>query len=118
MMTYEELQSVVTRNKTLLDELEESLRLLADKEEIARLTEETLDPEFWNDPLRAQTVQKRIAYLNKKNKRFVDLTARNDDAEVLLHLSEEMEDPRYSQRSRKSCFPGIATMRICALRPY
>lgn len=93
MMTYEELQSVVTRNKTLLDELEESLRLLADKEEIARLTEETLDPEFWNDPLRAQTVQKRIAYLNKKNKRFVDLTARNDDAEVLLHLSEEMEDP-------------------------
>lgn len=92
-MIYEELQADVERHKTLLLEIEGSLRLQADEEEVERLSKETLEPDFWNDPSRAQTVQKRIAYLNKKKKRFADLGARNEDAEVLLQLSEEMEDP-------------------------
>ncbi len=91
-MTYEEQQGIIARNKILLEELRLSLRLEADREEIDRLTKETLEQDFWNHPPRAQMVQKRIAYLNKKSKRFSDLVSENEDLEVLLALSEEEGD--------------------------
>ncbi len=91
-MTYEELSGTMARNKILLEELRLSLRLEADREEIERLTQETLEQDFWSQPSRAQTVQKRIAYLNKKSKRFSDLISENEDLEVLLELSEEEGD--------------------------
>ncbi len=92
-MTYEELQALVARNHQQIEQLEASLRLPADAEEKARLTEETYQEGFWNDPVRAQVVQKRIAYLNRKHKRFADLVTANDDFDVLLQLSEEEGDP-------------------------
>ncbi|NLB51142.1 MAG: peptide chain release factor 2, partial [Clostridiaceae bacterium] len=92
MMTFEELQAEASKNKTLIEDLRQSLRLEADAEERERLTGETQEEAFWSDPARAQTVQKRIAYLNKKEKRFEDLLAANDDFEVLLELSEEEGD--------------------------
>ncbi len=92
MMTFEELQAEASKNKTLIEDLRQSLRLEADAEERERLTGETQEEAFWSDPARAQTVQKRIAYLNKKEKRFDDLLAANDDFEVLLELSEEEGD--------------------------
>ncbi len=91
-MTYEELQSTIAGNKDLIDQLRLSLRLEKDAEEKERLTGETLEEGFWSDPARAQVVQKRIAYLNKKQKRFSDLLADNEDFEVLLELSEEGSD--------------------------
>lgn len=92
-MTFEEIQGILARNKNQLEELRLALRLEADSQEIERLTQETLETEFWTDPQRAQTVQKRIAQLNKKNKRFMDLVSENDDYQVLLDLSQEEEDP-------------------------
>lgn len=92
-MTHEELQALVARNHQQIEQLEASLRLPADAEEKARLTEETYQEGFWNDPVRAQVVQKRIAYLNRKHKRFADLVTANDDFDVLLQLSEEEGDP-------------------------
>lgn len=91
-MTYEELQSRISDNKSMMDELRLSLRLEKDAEEKERLTLETQEEGFWTDPSRAQIVQKRIAYLNKKHKRFSDLLAANEDFEVLLELSEEGSD--------------------------
>ncbi|NLB04087.1 MAG: peptide chain release factor 2 [Fastidiosipila sp.] len=91
-MTYEELQADIANNKTKIGQLRLSLRLEADAEEKERLTRETLEEGFWNDPDRAQVVQKRIAYLNKKQKRFADLVAGNEDFEVLLELSREEDD--------------------------
>ena len=93
MMTFEEIQGLLARNKSQLEELRLALRLEADSREIDRLTQETLETDFWTDPQRAQTVQKRIAQLNKKNKRFTDLVCENDDFQVLLDLSQEEEDP-------------------------
>lgn len=93
MMTLEELQGILEKNKTRLETLRQSLRLEEDLEEIERLGKESLEPDFWSDPKRAQTVQKRIAQLNKRHKRFHDLVSQNDDFEVLLSLAVEEDDP-------------------------
>ena len=92
-MTFEELEGVIARHKNQLDELHLSLRLEADAEEIQRLTQESLEADFWSEPKRAQTVQKRIAHLNKKKKRYEDLVSDNEDFQVMLDLTEEEEDP-------------------------
>ncbi len=91
-MTYEELQAKIANHKSMNEQLRLSLRLEKDAEEKDRLTQETLEEGFWNDPARAQTVQKRIAYLNKKNKRFSDLVAGSEDFEILLELSDQGKD--------------------------
>ncbi len=92
-MTFEELEGVIARHKNQLDELHLSLRLEADAEEIQRLTQESLEADFWSEPKRAQTVQKRIAHLNKKKKCYEDLVSDNEDFQVMLDLTEEEEDP-------------------------
>ena len=101
-MTFEELQGVIARHKNQLDELHLSLRLEADAEEIERLTQESLEADFWSEPKRAQTVQKRIAHLNKKKKRFEDLVSDNEDFQVMLDLSQEEEDPSLLEEVRGS----------------
>ena len=73
MIAIEELKSDIENYIKRLPPLEESLRLGQDKDEIKRLTEESASPNFWNDPDRAQIVQKRIAYLTKKADQFRQL---------------------------------------------
>lgn len=91
-MIYEEIAASIAKHKLQINELAQSLRLEEDGEEKERLSRETLEETFWNDPKRAQVIQKRIAYLNKKQKRFSDLVASNEDFEVLLELAREEGD--------------------------
>ena len=91
-MTIEELQVTIEQNIKLLEQLNLSLRLEADLEEKERLTKETMDAAFWSEQARALIVQKRIAYLTKKNKRYADLVAQNEDFQVLIQLSQEEDD--------------------------
>ena len=91
-MTIEEFQVTIEQNLKLLEQLNLSLRLEADLEEKERLTKETMDAAFWSEQARALIVQKRIAYLTKKNKRYADLVAQNEDFQVLIQLSQEEDD--------------------------
>ncbi|MGI6157938.1 MAG: peptide chain release factor 2 [Saccharofermentanales bacterium] len=91
-MTIEELKAALEHNQTLIPPLYASLRLEADVDEKRRLTEESFETDFWNDPDRAQTVQKRIAYLTKKAERYDALVSAEEDLEVLLELAGEERD--------------------------
>ena len=100
-MTIEELQVTIEQNIKLLEQLNLSLRLEADLEEKERLTKETMDAAFWSEQARALIVQKRIAYLTKKNKRYADLVAQNEDFQVLIQLSQEEDDQSVLNEVRK-----------------
>lgn len=101
-MTLEELQALAARHQIQLHELRDSLRLEADEEEKEKLTKETLEPDFWGDPGRAQSVQKRIAFLNKKRKRFEDLLGQNEDIGVMLDLASEEDDAGMLKEAQES----------------
>lgn len=92
MITIEELKGDIANCIKRLPPLEESLRLGQDAEEIKRLTEESANPDFWDDPKRAQVVQKRIAYLSKKAEQYHQLGKDLEDLEVLVELAEEEGD--------------------------
>mgnify|MGYP001072530395 FL=1 len=92
MISIEELKTDIANYMKRLPPLGESLRLGQDAEEINRLTEESTIPDFWNDPERAQIVQKRIAYLSKKAEQYQQLGEDLEDLEVLIELAEEEGD--------------------------
>lgn len=93
MMQYDELTYLIEEKKKEAEVLGRSLRLPDDEAEAARLTEITMDPEFWQDPQRAQKVQQRLAYLDKKKQSFYKLSQTLDDLEVLCELGAEAFDP-------------------------
>jgi peptide chain release factor 2 len=57
--------------------------------EIEDLTAETLSPTFWNDPKRAESIQKNIGLSKKWVDEYHDLTRNGDDLEGLYEFQKE-----------------------------
>lgn len=60
--------------------------------ELEKLTKQTEEPEFWNDPEEAQKILKKKKGLENKLDRYESLKKGLDDIEELMVLAEEMED--------------------------
>ena len=57
--------------------------------EIDDLTSQTLDPNFWNDPKRAESIQRKIGLSKKWLDEYAALARKVDDLEGLYEFQKE-----------------------------
>jgi peptide chain release factor 2 len=76
----------------MLGGVEAVLDLDGMRRDVAELREQAADPELWNDQDRAQTVTRRLSYVEGELGKVEGLRSRLDDAGVLLELASEEAD--------------------------
>lgn len=62
------------------------------KERILELNEEMAEPEFWNDPEKAQAKNRELAHLENKVKEIEGFEKRLEDIGAMIELGMEMDD--------------------------
>ncbi|MFC0036812.1 peptide chain release factor 2 [Actinomadura rayongensis] len=72
--------------------IEQVLDLDAMRRDIAELREQSADPALWNDQEHAQTVTRRLSYLESELNRVEGLRQRLEDVATLYEMAEEMDD--------------------------
>ena len=70
----------------------EALHIDHIKEQIAELTEEMNQPEFWNDTERSTRVNQKLGSLKNKVAHYEKLLSSADDIEVMMDLAKEEND--------------------------
>jgi peptide chain release factor 2 len=71
------------------------------QKEADALRERSADPKLWEDQERAQTVTRRLAYLDGELARLADLHRRLDDTEVMFELAESENDAPTREEARR-----------------
>ena len=92
MIQYEELRLQLLEQEKPLKELYESLGIVAVKEEIEKLEEQTASEGFWNDVAAANAVNTKLAGLKNRLKKYEDLKADYEDTLTLIEMCNEEED--------------------------
>ena len=92
MIQYEELRLKLLEQEKPLKELYESLGIVAVKEEIEKLEEQTASEGFWNDVAAANAVNTKLAGLKNRLKKYEDLKADYEDTLTLIEMCNEEED--------------------------
>ncbi len=92
MVQYEELRLALLEQEKPLKELYESLGIVAVKEEIEKLEEQTASEGFWNDVAAANAVNTKLAGLKNRLKKYEDLKADYEDTLTLIEMCNEEED--------------------------
>ena len=92
MIQYEELRLALLEQEKPLKELYESLGIVAVKEEIEKLEEQTASEGFWNDVAAANAVNTKLAGLKNRLKKYEDLKADYEDTLTLIEMCNEEED--------------------------
>ena len=92
MIQYEELRLALLEQEKPLKELYESLGIVAVKEEIEKLEEQTASEGFWNDVAAANAVNQKLAGLKNRLKKYEDLKADYEDTLTLIEMCNEEED--------------------------
>ncbi len=72
--------------------IEQVLDLDGMRRDIAELREQSADPDLWNDQERAQSVTRRLSYLEAELGRIEGLRQRHDDVATLYEMAQEMDD--------------------------
>jgi peptide chain release factor 2 len=62
------------------------------KERILELNEEMAEPDFWNDPEKAQAKNRELSHLEHKVKELEDFEKRLEDIEAMIELGMELDD--------------------------
>ena len=99
MFIYDDIRFKLNNSKPQLDELRAALDLDRGSEEIAKLEQQTLAPDFWGDPETSQKVLQRIKQLKDKAQRYNGLKQQFEDTLTMIEMAEEMED--------ESLFPEV-----------
>ena len=92
MIQYEELRLALLEQEKPLKELYESLGIVAVKEEIEKLEEQTASEGFWNDVTAANAVNQKLAGLKNRLKKYEDLKADYEDTLTLIEMCNEEGD--------------------------
>ena len=93
MLQIEETKQSLADIKTLLKEAETALGIEKLNEELDALRKKMEAPGFWDDVKEAGKVNKKIKPIEDKLEQFKKLTARVEDAAVMIELLEEADDP-------------------------
>ncbi|POM27068.1 Peptide chain release factor 2 [Actinomadura rubteroloni] len=72
--------------------IEQVLDLDAMRRDIAELREQSADPALWNDQEHAQSVTRRLSYLESELNRVEGLRQRLEDVATLYEMADEMDD--------------------------
>jgi len=92
MLQFEELGLRLNGNKQAFIELGEAIGIENLRSEIAKLEEQSADPNFWNDMDNSKVVLKQLSDLKNRAGAYDKLGEAFDDALVLIELGNEEED--------------------------
>ena len=93
MITVEELKAQLAEYKTAVKDLEEALAIEASKKRVQELEHTMTRPGFYDDAEASKKVFDEVGDLKGKLGRFEKLQGLYDDAETMLLMIEEENDP-------------------------
>ena len=92
MVQTDEAKQILNEIRTLLGEAQSALGLETLKDELSELQNRMEAPGFWDDIQEAHKVNKKIKPIEDKLEQFSKISARLEEAAVLLELVEEGAD--------------------------
>ena len=94
-----------------LDTIEAVVDPEAMRTEAADLREQAADPTLWEQQDRAQTVTRRLSYLEGELNRLESLRQRLDDTRVLFELADDETDLAVREATRQEAMDELGTLR-------
>ncbi len=92
MVDLHELRIKTEKYETPLEELKGALHIAATRDRISELEQRTQEPDFWNEPEKAQALQRELTHATKKLERFEQLQAQQSDLLMMIELAQEEEN--------------------------
>ena len=93
MITIDELKAKLGGMKTAVDDLRDALSIEASEKRLAELEHQMTMPGFYDDQARSQKVIGEMGEVKNKLERFGKLSTQYEEAETLLLMIEEENDP-------------------------
>ena len=93
MITIDELKSKLGGLRTAVDDLRDALSIEASEKRLAELEHQMTMPGFYDDQERSQKVISEMGEVKNKLERFGKLSTQYEEAETLLEMIEEENDP-------------------------
>ena len=93
MITIDELKAKLGGMKTSVDDLREALSIEASEKRLAELEHQMTLPGFYDDQEKSQRVISEMGEVKNKLERFGKLSTQYEEAETLLEMIEEENDP-------------------------
>ena len=93
MITIDELKAKLGGMKTAVDDLRDALSIEASEKRLAELEHQMTMPGFYDDQDRSQKIIGEMGEVKNKLERFGKLSTQYEEAETLLEMIEEENDP-------------------------
>ena len=93
MITIDELKAKLGGMKTSVDDLRDALSIEASEKRLAELEHQMTLPGFYDDQARSQKIISEMGEVKNKLERFGKLKTQYEEAETLLEMIEEENDP-------------------------
>ena len=93
MITIDELKAKLGGMKTSVDDLRDALSIEASEKRLAELEHQMTMPGFYDDQARSQKIISEMGEVKNKLERFGKLATQYEEAETLLEMIEEENDP-------------------------
>ena len=93
MITIDELKAKLGGMKTAVEDLRDALSIEASEKRLAELEHQMTMPGFYDDQARSQKVISEMGEVKNKLERFGKLSTQYEEAETLLLMIEEENDP-------------------------
>ena len=93
MITIDELKAKLGGMKTAVDDLRDALSIEASEKRLAELEHQMTMPGFYDDQDRSQKIISEMGEVKNKLERFGKLSTQYEEAETLLEMIEEENDP-------------------------
>ena len=93
MITIDELKAKLSGMKTAVDDLRDALSIEASEKRLAELEHQMTMPGFYDDQDRSQKIISEMGEVKNKLERFGKLSTQYEEAETLLEMIEEENDP-------------------------
>ena len=103
MITIDELKAKLGGMKTAVDDLRDALSIEASEKRLAELEHQMTMPGFYDDQARSQKVISEMGEVKNKLERFGKLSTQYEEAETLLLMIEEENDPSLAAAADASC---------------
>ena len=102
MITIDELKTQLGEYETAVKDLGEALAITASEKRVAELEHKMSQPGFYDDAEASQKVFAEVSDLKGKLERYGKLTRLYDDADTMLLLCEEENDPEMIPEAEES----------------
>ena len=101
MITIDELKAKLGGMKTSVDDLRDALSIEASEKRLAELEHQMTMPGFYDDQARSQKIISEMGEVKNKLERFGKLKTQYEEAETLLEMIEEENDPALAAAFRE-----------------